>query len=60
MDWGAVDGQTRIAGTLDVTMLKLELPDAVAITLDFGTIVETAQHRYSTVEEVKAVCRNSI
>lgn len=32
-------------------MPKLELPEAATITLDFGTVVETAQHRFSTVEE---------
>lgn len=52
MDWGAVDSTTRIAGWLEVAMLKLELADAAIINLDFGTVLETVQYRYCTVEEV--------
>lgn len=47
MDWAPVDEATRIAGTLHISLLALELPGALTVKVNFGT-----QHRWIGVPEV--------
>lgn len=47
MEWSPVDGSTRIAGTLHVSLLKIEIEGADTIESLFGT-----QRRYGTIQEM--------
>lgn len=48
MDWAPVDETVRIAGTLHLSLLALELPGAVTVKVNFGT-----QNRWTAVSEAQ-------